>query len=47
MILKEDPKSIWRSLKGMGMPSKKDKVSVSNTGFNIDVDKCFDKYTLA
>lgn len=43
----KDSKSLWRSLKDLGMPSKKGKGSASNIGLKIDGELCFDKFTVA
>ena len=42
-----DSKSLRRSLKELGMPSKKDKASASSIGLKIDGEVCFDRYIVA
>ena len=42
-----DSKSLWRSLKELGMPSKKDKSSTSAIGLKIDGEFCFDRHIVA
>ena len=39
-----DSKSLWRSLKELGMPSEKDKASASAFGLKIDGYVCFDRH---
>ena len=40
-------KSLWRSLKDLGMPSKKGKGSASTIGLKIDGELCFEKIYVA
>ena len=42
-----DSKSLWLSLKELGMPSKKDKASASAIGLEIDGEVCFDRHIVA
>ena len=39
----KDSKSLWRSLKELGMPSKKGKASSLNIDLNIGGEVCFEK----
>ena len=43
----KDSKSLWQSLRDLGMPSKKVKTSTSTLGLKIDNEVCFDKATCA
>ena len=43
----KDSKSLWRSLKDLGMPSKSCKNTASNIGLKIDGEVCFDKLSVA
>ena len=40
-IEREDSKSLWQSLRDLGMPSKKNKTSSSTIGLKIE-NVCFD-----
>ena len=42
-----DSKSLWNSLKQLGMPSKKGKATASSIGLNIEGEICFDKQKVA
>ena len=44
---KNDSKSLWKSLKDLGLPSKKGISSHSNISLKIDENICFDKNTIA
>ena len=44
---KHTSKSLWQSLKDLGMPSKKGKASSGNIGLKIDGELSFDKLTFA
>ena len=46
-IESDDSKSLWQSLRDLGMPSKKNKASSSTIGLKIDNELCFDKATCA
>ena len=46
-IESDDSKSLWQSLRDLGMPSKKNKTSSSTSGLKIDNELCFDKATCA
>ena len=41
--MKKNSKSLWQSLKDLGMPSKKGKTSSGNIGLKIDDKLSFDK----
>ena len=43
----KDSKSLWRSLKELGMPSKKGKASSVSIGLNIGGEVCFEKGAVA
>ena len=43
----KDSKSLWHSLKELGMPSKKGKASSLNIGLNIGGEECFEKCAVA
>ena len=43
----KDSKSLWQSLRDLGMPLKKVKTSSSTLGLKIDNEVCFDKTTCA
>ena len=43
----KDSKSLWRSLKELGMPSKKGKASILNIGLNIGGEVSFEKGAVA
>ena len=45
--LNKDTKSLLRSLKELGMPSKKGKASSINIGLNIGGEVCFEKVAVA
>ena len=40
----KDSNSLWRSLKYLGLPSKKGKGTASNIGLKIDGELCFEKH---
>ena len=44
---KNNPKNLWKSLKDVGMPSKKSGSSTSNIGLTIDGELNFDKKSVA
>ena len=47
LISDKNSKSLWQSLKDLGMPFKKDKASSGNIGLKIDGKLSFDKLKVA